>query len=117
MGVSCRGSRRRVVGLAVVAGLLVVLLVGVVPGHLAEASRGGLLFLLPAFLLACVLFAKRYPGERVIERLRLARGGRRPRRESSASRPRLRLCVPQRGGRLIAVSLAGRAPPLLAGCC
>jgi hypothetical protein len=75
------------------------------------------LFLLPAFLLACALIARRYPGERIIERLRIARGLRRSRPSSRSWRPRSHSPAHQRGGRLIAVSLAGRAPPLVAGCC
>jgi hypothetical protein len=117
MGVSCRDWGRRAVWLAVVAGLLAALLLGALPGHLAAAARPGALFLLPAvLLLACLLFARRYPGERALERLRLARRGRAPRRSALVPGPRRRLLAARRGGRLIAVSLAGRGPPLPAGC-
>jgi hypothetical protein len=37
----------------------------------------GILYLLPALVLALVLFARRYPGERVLARLRRPRPGRR----------------------------------------
>lgn len=115
MGISRRRSRVRVVGLAAFAGLLAVLVLGLglghVPGHLAP----GLLFLSPAVVLAVVLFAGRYPGERAIERWRDART--RPvRRLATPLPPRPRLFASPGGGRLIAVSLAGRAPPLAAGC-
>ncbi len=76
-----------------------------------------LLYLLPALVLAVVLLARRYPGECVIERLREARAARPRARAADALRPRQRPREHQRGGRLIAVSLAGRAPPLVAGCC
>jgi hypothetical protein len=75
-----------------------------------------LMYLLPALVLAVVILGRRYPGERVIERLREARATRPRRRAASVPRPRQRLRYHQRGGRLIAVSLAGRAPPLAAGC-
>lgn len=76
-----------------------------------------LMYLLPALVLAVVLLGRRYPGERVIERLREARATRPRARAASALCPRLRPREHRRGGRLIAVSLAGRAPPLVAGCC
>jgi hypothetical protein len=78
----------------------------------------GLLTMAPALALAAVLLTRRYPGERVIVRLRTRRLGRR----TAAARPSALLVRSRRrelahGGRLIAVSLAGRAPPgLLAGC-
>jgi hypothetical protein len=71
--------------------------------------------MLPALLLAGVLLLKRYPGERAIERLRSAWSGPRHARVRVAARPRLRPRVHRSGGRLIAISLAGRAPPPLAG--
>ena len=65
----------------------------------------------PLLALLLVLLAGRYPGERAIERLRLALRPR-PRRRSLARRlGPLAEPMPWRGGRLIAVSLAGRAPP------
>ncbi len=76
-----------------------------------------LMYLLPALVLAVVLLGRRYPGERVIERLREARATRPRACAASAPRPPQRLRGHQRGGLLIAVSLAGRAPPLVAGCC
>lgn len=116
MGVSRRRSRFRLVGLAAFAGLLAVLWFGLGLGHGHGDIGAGLLFLGPALVLAMALFAGRYPGERVIERWRAARPAGDVRRAADAQRPRPRLSASRGGGRLIAVSLAGRAPPLAAGC-
>jgi hypothetical protein len=94
-----------------------VLFVAVVLSHGSGASLDGLLYLAPALVLAVVLLGCRYPGERVIERLREVRAVRPRARAAGAPRPRQRPREHQRGGRLIAVSLAGRAPPFVAGCC
>jgi hypothetical protein len=72
----------------------------------------GLMYLLPALVLAVLLRGGRYPGERAIERLRAARAPRPRRRVAVMSCPRWCPRAQRRGGRLIAVSLAGRAPPL-----
>ena len=93
---------------AVVVGA--ALLVG---GHAGDAVMAGMLHLLPAVLLALVLLSGRYPGELALERLRLARTGR-PRRAVSSPAPSLYAAVALHGGRLIAFSLAGRAPPAVA---
>lgn len=85
-------------------------------GHVAGASITDLLCVLPALMLAAVLLAGRYPGERAIGRLRRALAPRRRARAPRARRPRARLAGDVRGGRLIGLSLAGRAPPLTAGC-
>jgi hypothetical protein len=106
---------QRVLLLTVLAALL--LLTAVLLGNYAGASANGLMFMLPALVLAVVLFGGRYPGERVIERLRKALATRRRVRATSTTLPRQRPTETRRGGRLIAVSLAGRAPPLAAGCC
>ena len=69
-----------------------------------------MLGLLPALLLAAALIAGRYPGERILSRLR-PRGYRRPvggRRPGAASFVR---SVSRRRGELISRALAGRAPP------
>jgi hypothetical protein len=70
-----------------------------------------LIAIAPLLALLVVLLAGRYPGERTLERWRLAlRPLRRSR--SRARRPGFMVePMPWRGGRLIAVSLAGRAPP------
>jgi hypothetical protein len=67
----------------------------------------------PTLLLALLLFAGRYPGERLIERWSRIR--------SRVRDTPMQLCLPAppvleflRGGRLLAARLAGRAPPLLA---
>ena len=115
MGVSRSGLRLRVLGLAVVAGLLAAVAFGALPGHLAGSVRDGLLFLGPALVLAMALFARRYPGERAIERWR-ARRAPRARLAALVVRPRPRPRALRGGGCLISASLAGRAPPLAAGC-
>ncbi len=71
-----------------------------------------LLYLGPVLLLATALAANRYPGERLLLRIR-----RRPRRRPAAragdaSTPRAPTTVVARGGLLLARALAGRAPPL-----
>jgi hypothetical protein len=74
------------------------------------------LYLLPALLLLLVLLVRRYPGERLLGVL-AARRARRARTRVPAATRRIELPVPH-GGRLIAVSLAGRAPPRApAGAC
>jgi hypothetical protein len=87
------------------------------PGEgLAAGMWEGMLYLLPALLLLLVLVAGRYPGERLIRAL-CARRARRARVRVPAPLRRVELPVPH-GGRLIAVSLAGRAPPpAWAGAC
>jgi hypothetical protein len=100
--------RRLALGVATLGVVAVLALLGV-HGMLGP----GALTMLPALLLAGALFAGRYPGERLIERW--ARG--RPRVRATVARalaperpsPTLLRC-----GRLIAVALAGRAPPALA---
>jgi hypothetical protein len=88
-------------------------LAGIAPLGLLGLLTPGVLMLLPALLLAGILLAGRYPGERLIARLARSRAPRR--------RPVGRVQIPPRpapastrGGRLIAASLAGRAPPVLA---
>jgi hypothetical protein len=97
-----------------VAALVAVVAIGTLAalGLLGALQPGALMFL-PALLLAAALFAGRYPGERLIARWAHAR----PRARhavagvTAPARPSLHLL---RGGRLIAVSLAGRAPPAFA---
>jgi hypothetical protein len=111
---SHRSSRARVGGLLLLVTLAVVVLAG--PVHVAADLRGGLLFLGPALLLGMLLLARRYPGEDVIGRWRDARRSPGVGRPGRRPRPRPALRSRPGGGRLIAVSLAGRAPPLAAGC-
>jgi hypothetical protein len=77
-----------------------------------------MLYLLPALLLLAPLLARRYPGERLIGALIVHRARRRARDAIAVARRRIELPVPH-GGRLIAVALAGRAPPRarVVGCC
>jgi hypothetical protein len=83
------------------------------------AVQGGVLIMLPALLLTAVMYTRPYLGEQAITRLRLRRSRRNRRLGTTACAlaPRRSPARASRGGRLIAVALAGRAPPLaLAGC-
>jgi len=110
-----RSARLR---LLVLAGAISVVALGLVVagGSLSGAAVTGLLYLLPAILLCLLLLGGRYPGERVLQRLR------RPRPASTpVARVELGPCRDSRptlrGGRLIAARLAGRGPPLAAVRC
>jgi hypothetical protein len=85
-------------------------------GGAIDLLQSGALTMFPAMAFAVMMLTRPYLGERVIARLR----ARRPRRAGvvhasvRSRRPEMRVA---RGGRLIALALAGRAPPLaLAGC-
>jgi hypothetical protein len=72
----------------------------------------GLLFLLPALLVAVPLLARRYPGERLLLALGTKnKRARWPRPRSSARSRRPAVHLPARGGRLIGACLAVRPPP------
>ena len=75
-----------------------------------------LAYCLPVLALVVPLLARRYVGERALER-RLRRGRRIPVHTRVASDPpsrhRLELVWPVSGGALLATSMAGRAPPRL----
>ena len=77
-------------------------------------AHGGLLYLLPALLLAAPLAIRRYPGEEALRSLAARpRPRRRPARlPAPPVRPDFRL-VP-RGALLLATSLSKRPPPALA---
>jgi hypothetical protein len=97
------------------ARLLALVLLPALLASLAAAGFGyGALLLVPAVLLALPLLLGRYPGERTIARLQRPRQPRALTKIAVAAgilrptRPRIR------GGRLVACSLAGRGPPLLA---
>jgi hypothetical protein len=79
------------------------------------AVQGDVLIMLPALLLAVMMFTRPYLGEAAIAHLRIRRAARRKRRLSTPACALAPLRSPahvSRGGRLIAVALAGRAPPL-----
>jgi hypothetical protein len=94
----------------------VVVVGGLLFWHPRSAALVGVLYLLPAIVMAVVLLAGRYPGVRALERLRRTRTPRTARAVSSRA-PRQHLAETLHGGRLIAGSLAGRAPPRPAVCC
>jgi hypothetical protein len=80
---------------------------------MAAALWQGALYVLPALLLSIALLTRRYPGERLLGLLRIRRTRPRARARATVAAVRaIELLVP-RGGRLIAGSLAGRAPPAL----
>ncbi|HVC06732.1 MAG TPA: hypothetical protein VND98_03980 [Solirubrobacterales bacterium] len=99
-----------------VAVLLLIAIVALGLSGEIESLQGGVLIMLPTVVLVIVMLSRPYPGEEVIAQLRA-------RIACPAARlrpapplpwaPRTRLA---RGGRLIAMALAGRAPPpVLAG--
>jgi hypothetical protein len=81
-------------------------------GGLAAALWQGALYVLPALLLAIPLLVRRYPGERLLGLLRSGRVRLRARVRVRVAVRAVELLNPH-GGRLIALSLAGRAPPSL----
>lgn len=73
-----------------------------------------LISIAPLLLLLALLVSNHYPGEAVIERLRvlIERASARPAESITGSAPFNVHNRSVRGGRLIACSLAGRAPPV-----
>jgi hypothetical protein len=81
-----------------------------------DPLQSGCLTMLPALALASMMLTRPYAGERTLARLR-ARRTARPDQAPAAAAPERPPARMVRGGRLIAVALAGRAPPrVLAGC-
>jgi hypothetical protein len=104
MATSHLSRRCRVLLLVVLAGFSLASL-------LVTGFDVGLMMLLPALVTAALLIVWPYPGLELI--LRIA-ARRRPRPGRSRAVRRRRPIAVARGGRLIAVSLGGRAPPVLA---
>src|ERR1700690_2558517 len=105
-----RGRSRLLWRMASVAALIA--LVAVALAGVIDPLQSGALTMLPALALATMMLTRPYLGERAIARLR-ARRPRRPRRRRLGATAGARLrpsAVVARGGRLIAVALAGRAP-------
>jgi hypothetical protein len=71
----------------------------------------GLLYLAPALVLCAPLVLGRYVGEEQLADLAGRRATRTSRRPSPLPRPRSHMRLMQRGGRLVASSLAKRPPP------
>ena len=98
--------------------VLLALVALTLAGELGDAQ--GVLMMLPALLLAVVMLTRPYLGEATIARLRVRRAARRNRRvgvPGCALAPLRSPAHVSRGGCLIAMALAGRAPPLApAGC-
>jgi hypothetical protein len=96
--------------------LVLVVLVVLALGGAIDPLQSGALTMLPALALALLMLTRPYLGERAIARLR-ARRSRRRHVVATGGAPVRPSASVARGGRLIAVALAGRAPPLaLAGC-
>jgi hypothetical protein len=93
-----------------------IALVAIALSGAVDPLQSGALTMLPALALAVMMLTRPYLGEHAIARLR-ARRWRHPGEAALAARfPRPPTRV-VRGGHLIAVALAGRAPPCaLAGC-
>jgi hypothetical protein len=90
----------------------VVVLALVLLAHLPDGAVS-LAYLSPAMFVFLLLCLGRYPGERMLAAL--SRSPRRSRRSKArAAPPRVPLDMRPRVGRLLARSLAGRAPPLVA---
>jgi hypothetical protein len=93
--------------------LLLLALVALAALSLSGGSASlhtGVLMMLPALSLAVLMLTRPYLGERILTRL-AARQSRR--RAAGVTLPGVRAGMSvARGGRLIAVALAGRAPPL-----
>jgi hypothetical protein len=96
--------RGRVLLIAVLAALSLAAL-------LATGFDIGLMMLLPALVTAVLMIVWPYPGLELILRIATRR---RPRPGRARAVRRRRPIVVARGGRLIAASLGGRAPPVLA---
>jgi hypothetical protein len=95
-------------GIAIAAALLL--------GLEADGAQNAVLCLAPAIVLLALLSGRRYPGERILLRVRR----RASRCEKTAARvhaprpPRPARRAMPRGGVLVGCSLAGRAPPACA---
>jgi hypothetical protein len=85
----------------------------VLVGCAVLSASADLLCVLPALLFACVLFARRYPGERALIALHARRRLRWPRARSAKSARLRPITVAVHGGALIGCSLAVRPPPAL----
>ncbi len=88
----------------------------VVVAALLACAIGGLatrdvLCLAPALPLVCILFARRYPGARLLTRFAARRRDRRPRALDARRSPRVGEAGMPRGGLLMGFSLAVRPPP------
>jgi hypothetical protein len=77
-----------------------------------SGAETGLAYLAPALLLCAPLILGRYVGEEHLAELAGRSPARPPRRELRLPPPRSRVRLMQRGGRLVASSLAKRPPPV-----
>jgi len=105
-----RAGRRLPLIAALIVASVIVCATG---GH---GLQTGVLSMLPAVALAIVLLTRRYPGELVLARVRLRRAPR-PGTAILTTAPRRADRRIARGGRLIALAMAGRAPPRAVAAC
>ena len=96
---------RWIISLAVVVGA-VLCMTGGLPSD-------GLLCLAPVLVLAAMLFAQRYPGERLLMTYAARRRNRRPRSIGAPHWPHVSAVRLPRGGLLMGFALAVRPPPHL----
>jgi hypothetical protein len=80
----------------------------------ASGADTGLLYLAPALVLCTPLIAGRYVGEKQLAQLAGRSRSRPCRRPARLAVPRSHMRLMQRGGRLVASSLAKRPPPMVA---
>ena len=104
------GAWRPVLAVALIAAVALAL------GGAVAPLQGGALVLLPALMLALVMLTRPYLGARALARLRSRRERRTHAIALSFAPPSWRTRAVH-GGRLIAVALAGRAPPLALASC
>ncbi len=113
---SALGSRARFVWRLTLTVALIAVVVLALAGVI-DPLQSGALTMLPALALLAVMVTRPYLGEHAIARLR-ARRVRQTGVATLAGASQRPLGHAARGGRLIAVALAGRAPPVvLVGCC
>jgi hypothetical protein len=103
------GARSRLLWRLLASLALIALLALALSGTI-DLLQSGALTMVPALAVATLMLTRPYAGERVIARLRarLVRAARAVASRAEQLRP---VALVARGGRLIAVALAGRAPP------
>jgi hypothetical protein len=118
-GFGVHARSRCVARFALALGLIAVLALGMT--GVVASLQSGAFAMFPIFALSIVLLIRPYLGERAIAQLRARRAARVSRAHNAKQTPQPRRpahALVARGGRLIAVALAGRAPPVApARCC
>ncbi len=114
LGSLLRSREHAVRRLALIAALIALAALTLSGG--IDPLQSGALTMLPALVLGLMMLTRPYVGERTIARLR-TRHTRRPDEIRPVAAPRSPSRRTAHGGRLIAVALAGRAPPLAVAHC